>query len=391
MKNFEVEICSSENINQDWYVYIYDTNQQKIIQKFYKGINVDYDANNRRIRCEALKESIEKELKSGWVPKSKKKQLPQPEDKGYNIIEAFDIAFKIFDKKVQRKEMAPKTLSDYSSIYKYLKIEITSLEWQIFDIKDFSTYHIKLLLEGTKERQKWSNKRYNKASDVLRSIFTILKKEFIVKSNPAHGLEYLNEEEPEPIDLFTPKEQTRIINHFKTVCPRFNIFLKIIHQIGIRPGEIRDLKCSMVDFEKNMIVLPKEITKNDKIGLVPITDDLKEDLLSLGMDNPDYYIFGIESPYCRRKEKLFLPSPYQISKNVAGNIWRDNIHKKLHIYKKMYWFKHKGANDKEANGMPLHIIKELLRHSGENITKIYATKRQERVLEEASALIPKFE
>lgn len=147
----------------------------------------------------------------------------------------------------------------------------------------------------------------------------------------------------------------------------------------------------MVDFERNLLILPKEITKNGKVGRVPITDDMKFDLLSLGMENSEHYIFGIESPFCRRKEKLFLPSKYQLSKNVAGNLWRENVRDILKINKRMYWFKHKGTNDKEENGMPLGMIKELLRHSGEKTTKIYATKHQERVFDEARKLIPAFE
>lgn len=146
----------------------------------------------------------------------------------------------------------------------------------------------------------------------------------------------------------------------------------------------------MVDFKRNMLILPKEITKNNKIGRVSITDDIKYDLLSLYMENPDYYIFGIESPYCRRKEKLFLPSPYQMSKNVAGNIWRENVRDILGINKKMYWFKHKGANDKEDVGISLDVVKEIFRHGSEKVTEIYATKHQERVFEKARTMIPEF-
>ena len=123
-----------------------------------------------------------------------------------------------------------------------------------------------------------------------------------------------------------------------------------------------------------------EIMKNIAVDL-----DLKKD-----MENPDYYIFGIESPYCRRKEKLFLPSPYQMSKNVAGNIWRENVRDILGINKKMYWFKHKGANDKEDVGISLDVVKEIFRHGSEKVTEIYATKHQERVFEKARTMIPEF-
>lgn len=367
---------------KDWYVWFRFNNGNPI--RIKEGINKIPDYDQRLEEANLLAEVLDDKLKKGWNP-TRKKFLPQPENLKYNILEAFDLAFENF-----KIKLAEKTYSDYSSVYRKIKSTIIKLDWNKHDIKEFEPYHLKMILEHTQASEKWSNKRYNKASNVLRSIFTVLKKKFIVKINHAQGLEYLEEEESEIIDIVTDQEQTEIINHFKTICPRFNIFLKLIYQIGIRPGEIRDLKCSMVDFKKNMLILPKEITKNNKIGRVPITDDLKYDLLSLNMDNPDYYIFGIESPYCRRKEKLFLPSPYQISKNVAGNIWRENVRDILGINKKMYWFKHKGTNDKEKNGMPLNVIKELLRHSGEKTTKIYATNHQERVFEKARTMIPEF-
>ncbi|SIP96966.1 hypothetical protein SAMN05880574_10359 [Chryseobacterium sp. RU37D] len=62
--------------------------------------------------------------------------LPQPEDVSYNIIQAFDFAFKIFDKK-----LALKTNQDYNSIYRSIKPEITNLGWQNYNIKEFESYH----------------------------------------------------------------------------------------------------------------------------------------------------------------------------------------------------------------------------------------------------------
>lgn len=367
---------------KEWYVWFRFNGGNPIRRKEELNTIPDYD---KRVEYgNALAEVLNEHLKKGWIP-GKKKTLPQPEDVGYNIIQAFDFSFETF-----KKNLAKKTFQDYTSIYRKIKPQIIKLGWQNFDIKEFETYHIKILLEATKQAENWSNMRYNKGSNVLRSIFTVLKKEFIVKTNPAQGLEYLQEEESEFIDLITDKEQTKIINHFKMVCPNFNIFLKIIYQCGIRPNEIRQIKCSMIDLEKQIFILPKEITKT-KARKVPISFDLKEDLQKIDLSNNDNFLFGIESPYCRRKNKLFVVSPHQLSVNVAGNLWRENVRDILGIHKKMYWFKHKGANDKEENGMKIQTVKEVFGHSNEKITQIYATKHQEREFEIARELMPKFQ
>lgn len=378
--SYEVKIHAPADLSEKWYVYIYSGG--KIIKKFYKGLAKEDNYADRMLKAEVLQSFIERDLKRGWNPS--KKGLPQPEDLGYNIIQAFDFAFEIF-----KGKLAKKTFQDYSSIYRAIKPTILRLEWQNHNIKEFDSYHIKILLDTVKKSKKWSNKRYNKAANVLRSIFTALKKEFVIKNNPVQGLDYLPEETPIEMELITPEEQTLIIQHFNNVCPNFNIFLKILYQCGIRPNEIRQIKCSMIDFNKNIFLLPSEITKT-KARKVPFSEDLKNDLLGLDLSNPNYYLFGIESHYCRRKNKLFKPSPYQMSINVAGNLWRENVKGILRIDKKMYGLKHKGANDKEDNGMNIETVKQIFGHSSEKITQIYATKHQEREFEKARAMMPKF-
>ena len=378
--SYEVKIHAPADLSEKWYVYIYSGG--KIIKKFYKGLAKEDNYADRMLKAEVLQSFIERDLKKGWNPS--KKGLPQPEDLGYNIIQAFDFAFEIF-----KGKLAKKTFQDYSSIYRAIKPTILRLEWQNHDIKEFDSYHIKILLDTVKKSKKWSNKRYNKAANVLRSIFTALKKEFIIKNNPVQGLDYLPEETPIEMELITPEEQTLIIQHFNNICPNFNIFLKILYQCGIRPNEIRQIKCSMIDFSKNIFLLPSEITKT-KARKVPFSEDLKNDLLGLDLSNPNYYLFGIESHYCRRKNKLFKPSPHQMSINVAGNLWRENVKGILRIDKKMYGLKHKGANDKEDNGMNIETVKQIFGHSSEKITQIYATKHQEREFEKARAMMPKF-
>ena len=378
--SYEVKIHAPADLSEKWYVYIYSGG--KIIKKFYKGLAKEDNYADRMLKAEVLQSFIERDLKKGWNPE--KKGLPQPEDLGYNIIQAFDFAFEIF-----KGKLAKKTFQDYSSVYRAIKPTILSLGWQNHDIKEFDSYHIKILLDKVKKSKKWSNKRYNKASNVLRSIFTALKKEFIIKNNPVQGLDYLPEETPIEMELITPEEQTLIIQHFNNVCPNFNIFLKILYHCGSRPNEIRQIKCSMIDFSKNIFLLPSEITKT-KARKVPFSEDLKNDLLGLDLSNPDYYLFGIQSPYCRRKDKLFKTSPYQMSINIAGNLWREHVKGILGINKKMYGLKHKGANDKEDNGMNIETVKQIFGHSSEKITQIYATKHQEREFEKARAMMPKF-
>ena len=139
--SYEVKIHAPADLSEKWYVYIYSGG--KIIKKFYKGLAKEDNYADRMLKAEVLQSFIERDLKRGWNPS--KKGLPQPEDLGYNIIQAFDFAFEIF-----KGKLAKKTFQDYSSIYRAIKPTILRLEWQNHDIKEFDSYHIKILLDTVK-------------------------------------------------------------------------------------------------------------------------------------------------------------------------------------------------------------------------------------------------
>ncbi len=153
---------------KDWYVWFRFNGGNPIRVK--EDLNKIDNFKEREVYGLALASVVEDRLKRGWIP-IKKKSLPQPEDKSYNILEAFDYAFKIL-----KVKLAKVTYSDYDLVYRLLKPVITKLDWHDHDIKEFESYHIKLLLDAATETYGWSNLRYNKVSNVLRSIFTVLKK-----------------------------------------------------------------------------------------------------------------------------------------------------------------------------------------------------------------------
>ena len=130
----------------------------------------------------------------------------------------------------------------------------------------------------------------------------------------------------------------------------------------------------MIDTERWIFILPEEITKNDKKGIIVIPDDLKNDLMKLNLSNPDYYLFGIATPHSTDREKTFVPAPYPLALNTANKLWKQEVKDKLGIDSDMYWLKSKSNNDKMRNGMSLDAVRISNRHSNAEITKIYATE-----------------
>ncbi len=106
--------------------------------------------------------------------------------------------------------------------------------------------------------------------------------------------------------MITDEEQKLIIEHYNKVCPNFNVFLRMIYESGIRPAEIRRIQCSMIDIDKKIITLPREASKT-KGRRVPISNDLKNELLCFDLSIPDNYLFGVELPHSKCITKKFIP------------------------------------------------------------------------------------
>ncbi|MCT3835675.1 site-specific integrase [Elizabethkingia anophelis] len=366
MENTEVKIYHSD-ISELWYVYIYQNG--KVVKKFYKGINKTDDPEERMKRCEYLKYALEKEIASGVKFTGKKNALPTPYQKYLTIPEAYDKAYELLLNSGKRD----KTKSAYKTHHKFFKDAVIRLKWQNNMFNDLEQYHITKILEEIVRVRGKGNSLFNKQLSGCKAFFTVLKKEFIIKDNAAHGISERSHQKEEVV-LLTPEEQTKIIQHFNRICPQYIVWLKTLYHIKIRPEEMRNLKCGMINTEYWYFDLPPELTKNKKKDIVLIPDDLRQDLEKMDLSKPDYYLFGILKWRSRDRSKLFHPSEMQVSKNVSNYLWRTEVKQKLGIDSNQYWVAYKGSNDKLRNGMPFDVVSRILRHSTHKITEIYATE-----------------
>ncbi|WP_407501427.1 tyrosine-type recombinase/integrase [Elizabethkingia anophelis] len=374
MENYEVKIYEA-GIPELWYVYIYDPSIRKIIKKFYKGINKTDDPNERLKRAQYLQKEVELQLKAGVKFNSNKNALPTPYQVHLNIVEAYENAGQLFNE----SDKSDDTKKEYKSHRKYFIKSVKNLNWQNNRFVDLEAFHITMLLEEMikiRQREKADlkiNAYFNKHLSAIKSHFTMLKNNFIIKDNKAHGIPERKHKTKEK-NLLNDQEQTEVINHFKDICPQFITYLKVLYHLGIRPKEMRLIKCSMIDTKNWFFILPEEITKNDKEGLVIIPDDIKKDLIKYNLSNPDYYLFGNLVNRSWSLSNQYLPSPYIMATSCATRLWKKEVKDKLKIDSDLYYLKSKGANDKLRNKMNIEDVKDIMRHSSKEITKIYATE-----------------
>ena len=316
--SYEVRIHAPSDLSEKWYVYIYSGG--KIIKKFYKGLAKESTYTDRMLKAEILKSIIEKEIKTGWKPDAP--ELPTPENNNYSIEEAYLIAYKHLSSMGRERT----TLSQYKTHFNFFIETLKKQNWNDYPISKFETYHISLILDTMQNSKGKSNNFFNHHLKNCKVFFKLLVRKFIIKTDPTEVIEKKKWNTKEK-ELLTAEEQTLIINHFQDILPQFVTYLKVLYHTSIRPKEIRLLKCGMIDKERWIFVLPKEITKNDKKGVVVIPEDLKKDLIKMDLSNPDYYLFGISTPHSTSRNKTFIPSPYPLALNTANKLWKSEVKK----------------------------------------------------------------
>jgi site-specific recombinase XerD len=177
--------------------------------------------------------------------------------------------------------------------------------------------------------------------------------------------------------------RNKIEEYLQVNNPRYLIMLKLIYAGLIRPKELRMLKLSDLSFAEKQIKVRKEVAKNGQERLVPISDEILESLLDLGINQvPNhYYIFG----------RNYKPGELKMSEARMTKTWT-SLRKKLDLPKtmQMYSFRDTGITDMIKNGIDPLSVKQLANHHSLEITNIYTNHVDPNLRDIILSKAPKF-
>ncbi|MGU3376824.1 tyrosine-type recombinase/integrase [Chryseobacterium sp. M5A1_1a] len=376
MNKPEIRIFSSKNLSDKWYVYIYIDG--KIIKKIYKGLNSAATFEERMIRSEALKISIEKELNNGWNPKVKKQKPTK--------VKLFDALEFGLEKK--KKDLSEGSHAEYSNSVNIFKKHGTEIGLSNLDLKDCEKYHIKSVLEQARIKRNWSARNNNKTLRNLSSIFSELVEWDMIQQSPTKDIKPIKEINVGNYDLLNDNEQKKIFDELKKISFNYYVFCSIVYYMGIRPGELLKVKCGDVMLDKGLIRITSETSKSNKNRIVPILGAIADNIAKFDLSNHNHFLFGknTKNRVPKLSEAIFCPNQYPIKRNYPTYLWRNIVIKEMEIDKKLYSLKHKGANDKLKSGLDLKTVSTIFGHSSEKMTEIYANYINEIRLEDAKKI-----
>lgn len=102
-KKLEVKIHVPKKEGDNYYVYLYDKEAQKIVKKFYKGLNVYSNANDCLSAAEDMQKALRLRLNNGYVPKTKHTTLPKFEVQEIDIIKSLNFSIESMENRLERK------------------------------------------------------------------------------------------------------------------------------------------------------------------------------------------------------------------------------------------------------------------------------------------------
>lgn len=238
MKDYEVQIYAPKDLSHDWYVYIYDTNDRKIIKKFYKGLKRADNYLDRMATAMNLKRAIKLEMKDGWRPDGSGSLLTSK-----RIPDAFKAALQSL-----QLNLSPRTYKAYSGTVNAFLYAIEALRFENVTAENFTRAHAKKCLEYIREKRNWSAHNYNKNLGYIRSVFTEIIESDQAQTNPFRDIRNLKVTKTEANIPPTDEEMAKICSELKDKNFGFLYFLHDDLLLRNPPGRTAKFKSKAFGF-----------------------------------------------------------------------------------------------------------------------------------------------
>jgi len=383
------------NLDKAWYVgfNITDpsTQKRKAIQ-IRLGINAAKSKSERLTLGSSAVGIVKMALSDGWDPFTTRLEdfLEFHKEKAVKK----DINRQTFSQAIgfalEKGSWARKTRLGFSSAAGYFKEAAGKLGLCQLPITELKKQHIMQIAAQAKKSKGWSNASYNKYTNYISVILSVLVNWDIIPHNPAHDIKKLPVAETNKYEPYTAAEKKKIYDALHDNHYRFYVLFMVVYHAGVRPKEVLALKIKDIKFDLQEIhILPdleEENSKTKKIRRIPINPHLLTLLQSLNLEGyPDnYYVFG--SPYAKGRGNsgkgvnnpdYFKPSPTRIKRDTITKLWKKLIWEGAGVHKYLYAAKHTGGDDKIMAGVDLDALRDLYGHSSRQMTEKYISRLKE--------------
>jgi site-specific recombinase XerC len=361
------------SIKKNWFVYyrFYDpstkNNKGKIIPKqvVYKDVNKYKDHTARIELCKSIiNDMVHMLTKQHYNPWNRKVEIEHATEisSATPLIEALEWAY-------FKLKSVKGTKEDAKSALKYITPAIVRMNLNL-PIEDVAPIHIKRLLDYMEETESYfTPEKYNRYRANLQMLFKVIKKNFIIKINPATEMD--PQQTIKKIRLTLTNDERKKINEFLAIRnPRFLRFIHIFFHSGAREIELMGVQGYKVDLKNQTY---KCIVRKRKSGPVEVEKVIKDIALPLWEEamkdcGPNDFVFA----------KDLKPGAIRIHESQIGRRWKRWVKNKLGIKADFYSLKHSNTSEvvdllseQEAAKLNSHTSTDM-------VAKVYDIKKKDR-------------
>ena len=218
----------------------------------------------------------------------------------------------------------------------------------------------------THRTAKVSKSTLKRELEVIRRFYTLARKwNKYKKPNPV-TVAGIDRVKRKPRRILTETEQAAIFASAPTPYLRIWLTLRLT---GMRPGEAVRLRKDCIDFDKGIIHLTPEDTKEGKAKVIIITEALRGILMESLEDNGTPYVF------LNTKGKPFTGGPQGVMRALRKLAHRLGLDPGV----TQHSLRHTYATDQLAAGVDIDTLRAILGHADIRTTQIYLHTQQERL------------
>jgi integrase len=337
---------SKSALNKDWYVQcnfhdpLFKEKNGNNGFQFRRRLNKIKGLENRQAAVRLMLEEIPKLLsEQGYNPITGLYMAPLKRSAGINrnpvynhetpIKNALDLAYRLADVEDQ-------TLRDFKSVLRYFKKALRKIGYHTLQIGFITTLHIRqVMMYLVKHVRPLSDKRFNKYIANLGSLFTILRKNGLIKANPMDDFDK-KIVVIEQRQTMTVAERIKVDRHLRINHPRFWLYTVIFYHSAGREDELLYVKPEHVDLEN---LTYKSLVKKGgrKVWVSHPIKKIAVEFWQKAMlsAKPTDYIFSVG----------LVPGEQKIRRDQITRRWRIHVKEKLGITADIYSLKHSNLDE----------------------------------------------
>ena len=342
---------------------------KEVRQRKSTGLKPGESITKLKKEAKALSEAIIDLLSQGWNPINNTIN-GIPITPLSTIQECIEYWLTQREEMVKNTAMKIKALKMNKYLMGYFKTWLTVKGYLFRKPNSFNKIDIDNFLQTTASARKWGKVSYNCYRTDLGTFFNYLKTLKIISENPVkESMRKSTKNDSSRFKIYEEDELLDVVTLLAKDKRYLGLYVasKMVYFYNLRPIEITRIQVNNIDFQKKLLTLRYDQTKNKNEAIFQLNEEMFNLLDNLTSNYPsDYFVFG----------RRCKPSKLQVHQDYFGaKFHRFRLKHNISEHLKFYALKHSSNYWDLQDGASPEEIRQRNRHSSLQVTTMYIKER----------------